>query len=166
VWSRQAEGFPELEERIRGLEPRCSEAVQRCYQAFPIPDTPLVTREELDAVPWEKAVLTGRNPSELDCGFRILGFRLPGIADCAGHLRKPEPGGLLQLADAFQAQEILFAGDTRDDAQALCSARRARPDLAWRFAALGPWRDFIAREDDLRSPSLRSLLAVLRGAEA
>jgi len=111
-------------------------------------------------------VLTGRNEEELESGFQVLGFRLPAVPDRAPHLRKPMPGGLLQLADAFLADEIVFAGDTRDDAAALRAAREARPDLVWTFAAVGSLRDSIAREGDLRAPSLRALLSVLKGARA
>ena len=167
VWTAQGQGgFPQVEARIRELEPRCAEVVTRWYQSVEPPDTPLVTRAELDALGWDLAVLTGRNYEELETGFGVLGFRLPGVADNAAHLRKPLPGGLLQLADAFQAEEIVFVGDTRDDAQALRGAREARPDLVWTFAAVGPNRDSIAREGDLRAPSLRALLTVLKGGTA
>ena len=162
---RLAEGLPEdLEDEIQALEPLCSEAVQRHYQANPIQDEPLVSAADLAALSWPKAILTGRNPAELELGLRVLGFRLPAVADSAPHLRKPRPGGLLQLADAFQAEEIVFAGDTRDDAQALRLARAARPDLRWRFAAVGAQRDIIAGEGDLRVATLRSLLTILQGA--
>jgi phosphoglycolate phosphatase-like HAD superfamily hydrolase len=138
----------------------------RAYKSVPVPDTPLVTLAELEALGWDLAVLTGRNEEELESGFEVLGFRLPGVPDRAAHLRKPMPGGLLQLADAFQAEQIVFVGDTRDDAQALRGAREARPDLVWTFAAVGPNRDSIAREGDLRAPSLRALLTVLKGGTA
>ena len=166
LWSAPGAGFPHLEERIRVLEPKAAEAVIRWYKSGPPPDTPLVTKAELEALAWDLAVLTGRNYDELETGFGVLGFRLPAVADSGPHLRKPMPGGLLQLADAFQAEEIVFVGDTRDDAQALRSAREARPDLVWTFAAVGPLRDAIAREGDLRAPSLRALLQVLKGAKA
>jgi histidinol-phosphate/aromatic aminotransferase/cobyric acid decarboxylase-like protein/phosphoglycolate phosphatase-like HAD superfamily hydrolase len=164
VWSAQATGFPHLEERIRALEPVAAEAVTRWYRSVPPPDTPLATRAELDGLGWDLAVLTGRNADELESGFGVLGFRLPAVVDCAAHLRKPLPGGLLQLADAFQADQIVFVGDTRDDAQALRGARETRPDLVWTFAAVGPLRDTIAREGDLRAATLRALLPILKGA--
>jgi len=154
---------PDLEARIQALEPRCAEAVQRHYLTLPNRDLPLVTRAELEALPWEKAILTGRNPFEASLGFEVLGFTLPGVTDAAPHLRKPSPCGLLQLADAYRADEIVFAGDTRDDATTLRRARELRPDLVWRFAAVGAQREFIAREGDLRVPSLRSLLTILQG---
>ena len=159
-----ATGLPDLEAQIQALEPVCSEAVQRHYQAQPIQDQPLVSEAELAALGWDCAILTGRNPHELELGLRVMGFRLPAVADSAPHLRKPAPGGLLQLAEAFRAEQIVFAGDTRDDAQTLHLARQARPDLLWRFAAVGAQRESIAREGDLRVPTLRSLLTILQGA--
>jgi len=164
VWSAQVTGFPDLEARIQELEPGCAECVTRHYKSVPPPDVALVTRAELDALPWDKAVLTGRNYEEMEWGFQSLGFRLPGVADGAPHLRKPMPNGLLQLADAYQAEEIVFVGDTRDDAMALRLAREARPDLVWTFAAVGPQRNTIARAEDLRAPSLPALIATLKGA--
>ena len=65
----------------------------------------------------QAGVHDARNPGETELGFAALGFRLPGVCDAAPHLRKPSPCGLLQLADAYRAEEIVFAGDTRDDAQ-------------------------------------------------
>jgi histidinol-phosphate aminotransferase len=165
VWSAAPAGFPDLEARIAELEPMCAEAVVRHYKSVPPPDLPLVTEAELDALEgWDKAILTGRNYEEMAWGLDCLGFRLPGVGDAAPHLRKPKPGGLLQLADAYQAEEIVFVGDTRDDGWALRSAREARPDLVWTFAAVGPQRDAIARAEDLRAPSLRALLEQLKGA--
>jgi histidinol-phosphate aminotransferase len=166
LWTAPGTGFPHLEQRIRDLEPACAEVVSRWYKSVPPPDTPLVTLAELESLGWDLAVLTGRNPEELESGFQALGFRLPGVADRAPHLRKPLPGGLLQLADAFQSEAIVFVGDTRDDAQALRLAREARPDLAWTFAGVGPQRDAIAGADDLRAPSLRELLSILKGAQS
>lgn len=164
VWSAQGVGFPDLDARIDELEPLAAETVIRWYNSVPPPDTPLVAKDELDALGWDVAVLTGRNYDELETGFGVLGFRLPAVADGAPHLRKPMPGGLLQLADAFQAEQIVFVGDTRDDAQALRAAREARPDLVWTFAGVGPNRDVIAREGDLRAATLRALLPILKGA--
>jgi phosphoglycolate phosphatase-like HAD superfamily hydrolase len=164
LWTAEGTGFPHLEARIQALEARCAEAVSRWYKSVPPPDVPLVTRAELDSLGWDLAVLTGRNREELESGFQALGFRLPGVADIAPHLRKPLPGGLLQLADAFRAEAIVFAGDTRDDARALRLAREARPDLTWTFAAIGKLADAIAGAGDLRAPSLPDLLTILKGA--
>lgn len=155
----EGRGFPELESRMRALEPGARLEVQRHYAETVALERPLITRKELDLDGWDLAILTGRPPEELDLAWRVLGFRLPGLCDSAPHLRKPEPGGLLQLADAFRAGEILFAGDTRDDAGCLRAAAALRPELAWRFAAVGPDRNRL--DADLRAATLRDLLKEL-----
>ena len=53
-------------------------------------------------------------------------------------------------------------GDTRDDAAALRAARAARPDLAWRFAGVGPDRERFIQEADLHAPTLLDLLPLLK----
>ena len=152
-------GFPAFEDRIRAWEPEARRAVQRHYAATVAMERPLITRSELRHEGWDIAILTGRPPEELGLAWRVLGFELPGLCDSAPHLRKPEPAGLLQLADAFRAEQILFVGDTRDDATCLRAAALRRPDLSWRFAAVGPDRDRL--DADLRAPSLRDLLKEL-----
>ena len=102
------------------------------------------------------AVYTGRPPEEWAMAVEVLGFELPAVSDSAPHLRKPRPDGLLQLADAFRAQDVLFVGDTRDDAACLAAARTLRPDIAWTFAGVGPDRERLGGE--LTGASLRSIL--------
>lgn len=159
--AREGTGFPELEDRIAALEPRCREAVQRHYGETRALERPLITLAELRRAGCELAIFTGRPPEELALAFEVLGFELPAVCDRAPHLRKPRPEGLLQLADAFRAQEVVFVGDTRDDAEALAQARDRRPDLAWTFAAVGPEHLRIARPGDLSAPTLRDLLPAL-----
>ncbi|HJV90594.1 MAG TPA: aminotransferase class I/II-fold pyridoxal phosphate-dependent enzyme [Holophagaceae bacterium] len=155
-------GFPALESRMAELEPEAQRAVQREYAETVALEKALVTLAELEATGRDLAILTGRPPEELDLAWKVLGFRLTAVCDSAPHLRKPEPAGLLQLAEAFRAEEVLFVGDTRDDAQALRAARAIRPDLCWSFAALGPDRERFAESGDLRFPTLRDLLKDLR----
>ncbi len=150
-----------LAERIAVLEPRAKEVVQRHYADTLALERPLVTRAELEAFPGDLAILTGRPPEELDLAWKVLGWRLPAVADAAPHLRKPEPAGLLQLADAFRAEQIVFAGDTLDDARCLSRAREAKPWLRWRFAGIGPDRERFCTTGDLQGASLRELLPLL-----
>lgn len=159
---RKAEGigFPDLEERIQALEPRCQEVVQRHYAVTKDLEKPLVSLAELKSLGVDVAVFTGRPPEEWDMAVEVLGFALPAVTDAAPHLRKPRPDGLLQLADAYRAQEVLFVGDTRDDAACLREARALRPDLQWAFAAVGPDRERIG--GDLLGASLRALLPELQ----
>ena len=160
------EGLPEhglqkYASRIQTLEPQAQVVVQRHYAKTLSLERPLVRWAELQATGWDLAILTGRPPEELALAWRVLGFKLPGVCDAAPHLRKPQPAGLLQLADAFRAEEVLFAGDTVDDATCLRSAARLRPDLIWRFAALGPDRARFAAPGDVQSATLRDLLPML-----
>jgi histidinol-phosphate aminotransferase len=164
LWKAEGVGFPDLETRIQELEPKCKEVVQRHYAITKDLEKPLITKAELEALGWDLAIFTGRPPEELLLAEEVLGFQLTAVCDSAPHLRKPLPGGLLQLADAFRAQEVLFVGDTRDDAACLSSAREQRPEVSWSFGAVGPDRDRIAQAGDLKAESLRELLGTLNQA--
>jgi len=159
--SAEGIGFPELEARIQELEPICQKAVQAHYAATRHMEHALITLAELEATGMELAIYTGRPEDELAMAFDVLGFELPSVCDSAPQLRKPRPDGLFILAERFGSKEIVFAGDTRDDAAALRSARKARPDLAWTFAAIGPERERIAQPEDLQASTLRDLLSML-----
>jgi len=154
-------GFPHLESRIRELEPRCRDTVQKHYARTRRMERPMVSRQDLDAFPGDLAIFTGRPPDELTLAFQVLGFRIPAVADSAPHLRKPRAEGLVQLADAFRSTQVIFVGDTCDDASALRGARDLCPGVDWIFAAVGPDRQWIAGEGDLQAPRLRDLLSTL-----
>jgi phosphoglycolate phosphatase-like HAD superfamily hydrolase len=154
-------GFPELDARMEALEPSAQISVQKHYADTIRLERPLATLADLQATGWELAVLTGRPPEELDLAWKVLGFSLPAVCDAAPHLRKPEPAGLLQLADAFRAEEIVFAGDTVDDARCLRAAAALKPEVAWRFAAIGPDRSRFAVAEDVQFETLRDLLPML-----
>jgi phosphoglycolate phosphatase-like HAD superfamily hydrolase len=162
LWSAEGVGFPDLEAEIAAREPVAQRFVQKHYAETSKLERPLVELHALQAMGCDLAILTGRPPEELVMAFEVLGWRLPAIADSAPHLRKPEPSGLLQLADAFRAQRVTFVGDTRDDAAALRAARAARPDLDWRFAGVGPDRERFIQEADLHAPTLLELLPLLK----
>lgn len=154
-------GFSALEARMQALEPQAQSAVQRHYTDTIQLERPLATLADLQVAGWDLAVLTGRPPEELVLAWRVLGFNLPAVCDAAPHLRKPQPAGLLQLADAFRAETILFVGDTVDDATCLRAAARLRPELSWRFAAVGPERCGFAGPEDIQCASLADLLPML-----
>ncbi len=161
LWAAEG-GFPDLEPEIQAREPEAQRFVQKHYAETSKLEKPLIELHALQALGCDLAILTGRPPEELEMAFDVLGWRLPALADSAAHLRKPEPAGLLQLADAFRAQRVTFVGDTRDDAAALRGAREARPDLAWRFAGVGPDRERFILEADLHAPTLLDLLPLLK----
>jgi len=154
-------GFPELEARFQALEPAAQELVQKHYADTIRLERPLIALPELQATGWDLAILTGRPPEELDLAWRVLGFQLPAVCDAAPHLRKPEPAGLLQLADAFRAEEIVFVGDTVDDACCLQAAAAVRPELSWRFVGVGPDRARFCGPDDGQSTTLLDYLPML-----
>ncbi len=154
-------GFPQLEARIQALEPIAQSVVQKHYADTIRLERPLVTLADLQGTGWHLAVLTGRPPEELVLAWQVLGFQLPAVCDAAPHLRKPEPAGLLQLADAFRAEDILFAGDTVDDARCLRAAADLRPELTWRFLAIGPDRARFAAPEDRQSATLQDHLPML-----
>ena len=162
LWTANGIGFPDLEIEIQQRESAAQIIVQKHYAETSKLERPLIELSALQSLGCDLAILTGRPPEELTMAFEVLGWQLPAIADAAPHLRKPSPSGLLQLADAFRAEFITFVGDTRDDAACLCSAREIRPDLTWRFAAVGADRDLFSAPRDLSAPTLLELLPLLQ----
>lgn len=153
-------GFPHMEGRIKELAPLCGERLQFFYQSYKHLESPLITWPELEAIHgWNIAILTGRLPEELLMGFEVLGFELPAVCDSCPEFCKPEPGGLIHLANIYSANKIYFVGDTRDDATCLSRARNARPDLDFTFVAVNKLRNEIAQPGDLAFATLRDFLA-------
>ncbi len=162
LWTAGGIGFPDLEAEIQRRESAAQIVAQKHYAETCKLESPLIELQALRSLGCDLAILTGRPPEELVMAFGVLGWRLPAIADAFPHLRKPSPCGLLQLADAFRAESITFVGDTRDDAACLRSASEIRPELIWRFAAVGADRDLIRGPHDLSAPTLSDLLPLLQ----
>ncbi len=162
VWSDALEG------RLLSHLADASARVARHYETTKSSEHPLVTQAELRALGVPFAILTGRSPHELEDAFTLLGFRCEAVCDSALHLAKPRPAGLLQLADAFRATEVVFVGDTKDDRTALERAAALRPETHFRFAAVGPDRGSFARtgdadadaDADLEADTLREILSM------
>jgi histidinol-phosphate aminotransferase len=133
---------------IEALTPTAASRVAHHYQTAWQHERPLVRAEDLAALPGTHAIYTGRNAGELALAERVLGFQLPAVVDCGAHVRKPSPGGLLQLRDAFRASSVMFIGDTRDDYAALQSAARELPHVRFGFCAVGPARHEIVPQPD------------------
>jgi histidinol-phosphate aminotransferase len=151
---------------VDNLEPTYAIRVAHHYRATQRIEEPLITGVELEQITRNLAIYTGRNSAELELAEETLGFRLPAVCDRGGHVRKPMPGGLLQLRDAFGADSVLFVGDTRDDLAALEAARAELPHVRWAFCAVGPARDEILPGADgvttFSFATLRSGVATLR----
>jgi len=161
-------GFEHLgqreQKRIAELEPLCKERVQFHYQGVKHLERPLITLPELENIKgWDVAILTGRPPDELALAFDVLEFELPAVCDSCPEFRKPEPGGLLHLAEAFGAHEIFFVGDTMDDTTCLRRARDSAHNsgltLEFVFVAVGKLRHEIAQPGDLAYPTLRDFIS-------
>jgi HAD superfamily hydrolase (TIGR01548 family) len=79
-------------------------------------------------------VLTGRPAAEADIALSRIGLDVP-----AEHRStmddpepgKPDPGGLVALADRLDATRLAFAGDTLDDVRTVVNARKADPDRTY-----------------------------------
>jgi HAD superfamily hydrolase (TIGR01549 family) len=155
-----SKGFPHLEKRIEEIEPLCKERVQFYYKDVKHLELPLITLPELEGIGgWDVAILTGRPPEELALAFDVLGFEIPAVCDSCPEFRKPAPGGLIHLADTYNAKRVFFVGDTKDDATCLRRARLARPDLDLTFVAVNRLRFEIAMSEDLAFESLRDFIA-------
>lgn len=161
----EGRGLPHLAARIEELEPRCRTRVEKHYARTRFLEQPLLVRGDLEGFPGDVAIFTGRPPDELLMGFQVLGFSLPAACDRAPHLRKPRPEGLIQLADAYRATDVVFVGDTLDDAAALRGARGLCPGVAWTFAAVGPDRARITVPGDLEAERLVDLLPRLKAGD-
>ncbi|SDJ55622.1 haloacid dehalogenase superfamily, subfamily IA hydrolase, TIGR01548 [Halovenus aranensis] len=90
----------------------------------------LATEETLDRLQAEYnvGVLTGRPAAEADIALERAGLDIPSahrftMDDWEGG--KPDPDALLTLAERFEADELLFAGDTLDDVKTALNAQRA-----------------------------------------
>jgi HAD superfamily hydrolase (TIGR01548 family) len=107
------------------------------------------------------AVLTGRPAREAEVALSRAGLgdlpperRVTMDDDLPG---KPDPAGLVALADRLDARTVLFAGDTLDDVRTAVAASEADPDRTYRgvgvltgglsgdegrekFEAAGAWR--------------------------
>lgn len=162
VSQRPRGGWPDLDAAFLSLEPEVQGIVQRHYAETKAMERPAVTLDQLQALPCQLAILTGRPPEELALAFEVMGFSLPALCDAAPHLRKPEPAGLLALARHFACDEVVFVGDTADDAHCLRRARALAPGVRWCFAGVGPHRTDFLEDQDLAAEDLQALLPLLR----
>ena len=96
-------------------------------------ETVLISRETIDALTRSFAlgVLTGRPATEASIALDRVGLDVPSDRritmddDVPG---KPDPAGLVRLAEHLETTAVAFAGDTLDDINTVANARRADPD--------------------------------------
>lgn len=76
---------------------------------------------------FEVGVVTGRPEAEAAIALERVGLSLPDdrvLTMDSPVPGKPEPDGLVQLGEAFDADAVAFAGDTLDDVQTAINARQ------------------------------------------
>jgi len=95
----------------------------------------LATPATLDALgAWELGVLTGRPGAEAAIALERVGLEVPdervlAMEDWEGG--KPDPEGLVTLAERTGAEAVAFAGDTLDDVRTATAAGTADPDRTY-----------------------------------
>jgi len=103
-----------------------------------IHDEPVVltaeTRERLQER-FDVGVLTGRPAAEADIALERVGLDVPDehrftMDDWAEG--KPHPDALVTLAERFDAEAVVFVGDTLDDVRTAVNAAEADPDRTYR----------------------------------
>lgn len=84
-------------------------------------ERPLVDRQTLEAAPFRYGLYTGRNRGEVDSAVQMAGlegvFRETAIVTEDMGIRKPNPAGLVRIAQALGPRLMIYAGDNLDDWQ-------------------------------------------------
>jgi len=121
-------------DRYRELEGAEPELDTRGY----IDDEPVIldspTAEALDAC-YDVGVLTGRPAAEADIALDRVGLDLPDehrFTMDDWEEGKPHPGALVTLAERFDADSVVFVGDTLDDVKTAVNAADDDPDRTYR----------------------------------
>jgi HAD superfamily hydrolase (TIGR01548 family) len=120
-------------ERYRTLERSEPPADLADHAGYVEDEQTLVTPETVAALQRRFAVgvLTGRPADEADIVLDRVGLDVPDehrVTMDSPFPGKPEPDGLLALADRLDADAVAFAGDTADDVRTASRAAEADPD--------------------------------------
>jgi phosphoglycolate phosphatase-like HAD superfamily hydrolase len=134
----------------------------------------LIEAAQLLLLPVAKAIYTGRTMGELAAALNRFGFGIHFPENyrvtCDGPYRKPDGRGLVYLARAAGAENVLMIGDNVDDLDAALHAQSLDPERAYRFCGveggvLGVQAAEIlrGRGAEVVAPTTRDLLQWLRG---
>ncbi|MFB6086861.1 MAG: TIGR01548 family HAD-type hydrolase [Halodesulfurarchaeum sp.] len=130
------DGYRELEDG----EPDLYESAGTGGPALPpdgfMADEPvLIEPETIQALErnYELGVVTGRPRAEAELALDRVGLAIPddrlfAMEDWVG---KPDPAGLIAVAERANAEAVAFAGDTRDDVRTARNADRDDPDRSY-----------------------------------
>ncbi|WP_459192893.1 TIGR01548 family HAD-type hydrolase [Halosimplex sp. J119] len=92
------------------------------------------TIESLEAR-YDVGVLTGRPAAEADIALERVGLEVPDehrFTMDDWQEGKPDPHALVTLAERFDAESVVFVGDTLDDVRTAVNAADADPDRSYR----------------------------------
>lgn len=102
-------------------------------------ERPLVPEGFFERLGLPFGLFTGRDAGEWTLASERLGLSLPVdrvVFDAGPRWRKPNPDGLLRLAEVLGTRALVYVGDTVDDQEA--AERAAREGLEVAFAGLAP----------------------------
>lgn len=90
-------------------------------------EVPMVTAEAMRSVLPQSGIVTGRNRSEAELAFELLGWRLSdGVVAVSDdpQLDKPNPAKLKRVIENLQSEYPLYVGDVRDDLELVKNYRQ------------------------------------------
>jgi len=121
----------ELYRAIEGGEPDIE------AEGFIHDEPTIATEATLDALTerYDVGVLTGRPAAEASIALERVGLDVPAdhrftMDDWAAG--KPDPAALVTLAERFDAERVVFVGDTLDDVRTAVNAAEADPEREYR----------------------------------
>ena len=135
--AKEAYGGLEACKRLYGLEPQTIRQAGRFLDERPLPGA-VDIRERVKRL----GIVSGRSKNEMTLATNMLGWSLPAsllaLSDDLA-LNKPNPKKLLAICALMKSEQIIYAGDSRDDYELVQNAKnkfQGRID----FAGIGPTR--------------------------
>jgi phosphoglycolate phosphatase-like HAD superfamily hydrolase len=126
--------------QLYGFEPVTIRQPGRWQEEVPL--LPPVTAQTITA---RAGIVTGRNASELELAFQLLGWHLPAeqvAFSSIPALDKPNPTPLLAILDFLGSKRAVYAGDGRDDLELVMNASQkgAGVDFCYIGSDSPPWQ--------------------------